>query len=586
VATVARLPRWLWITAAVLIVLVALALVIPSFLDVDRYRTLIAAAIEKETGRKVVLGKIRARLLPNVGFTIDTFALGNPAGFPEGNVLSVETVRGSLAWRPLLSREFQLSAIELDGVKVTLVEDERGAMNYLFEKPKQAKPSSGGIEFRVADIDSIRLTNVELTAGRIAGRRRQVMPYIRAWKVNATLRDVALDAARLKQWRGDADLAGVIVELAGLNAPAEFRSGDLKLEKGALASKFEADAGKLGRVKGTLRVADIEKAVVTFDLSTAVLDLDQLAAAGAQTSAPPPARPRNSELLAQGRIAAERLRWAPYEATSATAEVRLFTDRLEAWPVTMAFYGGSIGVSARVDLRQTPERFSSNIEVRNVDVGKLLAASPQTRGKLTGTGEVTLQAFGSLSSNLRNSLSGTGNFAVRDGSLPAVNVGGTMQALAKVQQVLSLGSLGANLNEATRFSLLNGDLALREGRVHSNRIHMDSNQGTVDLRGSFGFDRTLDYDGQAVLTRSQSGQAQNPAGAVIGIIGGVMKQTVGRISVPFAVRGTFDDPKIQPGRGLPGVHTGSTEQTQTQQQQQQPEKKKSIFDIFKRPPEP
>ncbi len=114
----------------------------------------------------------------------------------------------------------------------------------------------------------------------------------------------------------------------------------------------------------------------------------------------------------------------------------------------------------------------------------------------------------------------------------------------------------------------------------SNRIHVDSSSGTVDLRGSFGFDQTLDYDGQAVLMKSAGGSAQNPAEAVLGVFGGVMKQTVGRISVPFAIRGTFSDPRIQPGRGLPGIQTASPSEAAPTQEQQ---KKKGIFDLFRKP---
>ena len=66
-----RLPRWLWIVGSLLIVLILLALIVPYFLDVDRYRSTIAAQIQEATGRKVTLGKLNAHLLPTVGFTIE-----------------------------------------------------------------------------------------------------------------------------------------------------------------------------------------------------------------------------------------------------------------------------------------------------------------------------------------------------------------------------------------------------------------------------------------------------------------------------------------------------------------------------------
>ena len=95
-----KIPRWLRIVLAVFAVLFVIALVVPYFLDVDRYRGTIITAVEGETGRKVEIGKIRARLIPSVGFVIEDFKLSNPPNFAAGNLLEVEAIRGSLAWRP------------------------------------------------------------------------------------------------------------------------------------------------------------------------------------------------------------------------------------------------------------------------------------------------------------------------------------------------------------------------------------------------------------------------------------------------------------------------------------------------------
>jgi len=577
---VKRLPRWAWYLLAAVAFILLVGLIVPYFLDADRYRSVIASAIQDQTGRSVTIGKIRARLLPRVGFVIESFALGNPRGFAEGNLIAVDQIRGGLAWGPLFRREFQLSSIELVHPALVLLEDERGKTNYDFDtkkKPGAAAESSG---FRLADIDTIQLTDVEVTLARVTGRQRKIVPFLHVTHITGELGNVALDAARLKQWTADAHLAGVRGELAGLRGQAEFRSGEFKLRDGAIESNFEGDLGKVARVKGSLRVADVEKAVAEFELSTPLLDLDQVMAQ-AESSPAVPAAAGKSELVARGRLSADRIRYAPYEATGGKAELRIFTDRMEIWPVTLALYGGSLGVSARVDKRQLPERFSANIEARNVDVGKMLASDPGTRGKITGTGELTLQVFGSFGPDVFNSLTGSGNVAVRDGRFPGFNLGGAMQTLAKVRQVLTLGQ-GTIPSGETSFSAITGDLSLGGGRVRSNLIHVDSSAGTVDMRGSFGFDQTLEYDGQAVLISSSSGGIESPVDAVAKVLGGVMKQTVGRITVPFAVRGTFADPKIQPGRGIPGISTTPSPGAQ-QPAQQQPEKKKSILDIFRKP---
>jgi uncharacterized protein involved in outer membrane biogenesis len=579
-----RPPRWVSILGCIFLAVFLLALIVPYFLDVDRYKGTIAAEIEEATGRTVTIGALRARLVPSAGFTVDNFALGNPAGFGEGNFLTAESIRGSLALGPLLRREFQLTSVEIVAPHLYLLEDDRGRVNYELEAPKKPgqKKSAPG---PTVVIDSIQVTGAKLTMARVTGSKKKIVPVLRAKDLSVTLEDVALDAKRLKEWKADMGLRGVTLELAGFKPPVEFRSGSLELRNGAIDSKFELRAGEIARADGTLKVKDVEKGMVTFDLKTPLLDMDQFTAASVKSEKAPATGGgggRKGDLLAQGRISAERIRWAPYEATAATAEVRVYGDRMEVWPIKAAVYGGVVQISSRVDLRQSPERFSANVQLTDLDVGKLMAASPETRGKMTGTGKLNLQVFGALGDNVLNSLSGTGNIEVRDGRFPGFSFG-ALGSLARVQQFLSLGQGGGGASNELTYTLITGDMNIGNGRVNSNRIHLDSPSGTVDLRGSLGFDETLAYEGQANLARGAAGSA-SPTDAVIGIFSKVTKQNVTNLSIPFSIAGTFSNPKVGPGRGLPQFATAQpTSTSTTQQQADTQQKKKSIFDIFKKP---
>ena len=314
-----KIPRWGKILLVVVAVFVVIGLALPYVLDVDRYKPEILAAIEKETGRKASIGKIRARFVPSVGFTIEDVVLGSPASFGDNPLLSVKYIRGSLAWGPLLSRKFQLSGIELVGAKVQLIEDENGRANYEFpSKPKASQPAPGALDFQLADIDEIEITDAQIVLAQVAGRQRRLIPAIHASNLNAELGNVALDAAKLKQATGEANLKGVKVELPGL-APLEFRSGAMTLAKGALDANFRTSLGNAADVTGKIRVDDLDKTIAKFEMSMPLLDLGQLASAGAQTSptAAAGSAPRKSELIAQGRVTADKIRFAPHEATAA-----------------------------------------------------------------------------------------------------------------------------------------------------------------------------------------------------------------------------------------------------------------------------
>ena len=54
---------------------------VPYFLNVDRYRDTISDAIAKQTGRKVTLGPIHARLFPGAGVSVSDLHIGNPPAF-------------------------------------------------------------------------------------------------------------------------------------------------------------------------------------------------------------------------------------------------------------------------------------------------------------------------------------------------------------------------------------------------------------------------------------------------------------------------------------------------------------------------
>src|ERR1700682_6172008 len=144
-----RFPVWAKIVLGLLALLVILALAVPYFLNVDRYRDTIASAIEAQTGRHVTLGKIRAKLLPGVGFVVEDLHIGNPQGFPAGDVVAAEAIRGNVAIGPLLHSIVHINSLELVRPKLTLVSDSNGKNNYTFTSstPAQkagASAKSGG----------------------------------------------------------------------------------------------------------------------------------------------------------------------------------------------------------------------------------------------------------------------------------------------------------------------------------------------------------------------------------------------------------------------------------------------------------
>ncbi len=661
---------WLRIASLIGVGIVAIVLVTglvaPYFLDVDRYRGDIAAQLSVQTGRPVTLGKIRAQVFPQVGFTVDAFHMGNPRGFAPGEFMSAAGIRGTLAFWPLvLRREIRIKSIDFIRPKLMLLQDQHDANNYTFSPGASASTETGatphgsGTDRATRDrattdragaqsgaprlargstifqIERVTLRDAEVIFGEIVPDVRNmhdardvnnaqnvhdthIKPTVDATGFDVTLRHLTPDPAQLREWQADAKLERARFTLAGWDGPIAFRSGTATLHNGRLESLFSADFGKAARVNGTFSIADIEHAVVKFDLHTDDVDLDALVAGATmkpfgiptdaapggtnssktgldsdssptsprRTSAPPtspshtsdkkiaapppaavsavpsngapvaaPANAATGELLAEGHVSAERVRSGPQIAGPATADLRLYTGRMEIWPVTTRFAGGSVQISARTDRQQSPQRFSINVQARNLNVNEIVVTSAALRGKFAGTGEFDLQLFGSIDDAWEKSLTGKGQFAIRNGRIAGLSLYGAAQSLTNV----------AAASGDTTFTAITGDATIGAEHIDSGDMHLDSPRGTVDLRGSCGFDGSLNYDGQVTVPMSaqsaglgpgpetgatHSGAASPPEKTQPKKTGAEKTQIKnGKLTIQFMLHGTLQNPAILPGTG-------------------------------------
>jgi AsmA protein len=550
-----RKRRWLWILGGLIMLILLIGLIVPMFINVDKYRPEIEAAISGATGRKVSLGTIHARLLPSASVVLDGFQLSNPSDFASGNLLSMDQVQAGVSLLPLLHGDIHVTSVTLVRPKLDLLQDENGKTNYTFPAPADARaagahPATSSSSFSLDSIDSISLDECEISLEQIPSRGAKPFTVVAAHKVTVTLSNIILGGTDpVKQWHADANLKGVSVDVGALAMPAVFDSGDVKLAAGALNATFQVSAGKVASVKGTLHVPDVTNAVTTFELSTPLLDADALLASIRATPETHPSGPvaaataaaPSDALLAQGKISAERVSWAPYQGGNANAEIHVYGDRMEVMPASMVLYGGTLQISARTDAKQKPERYSANIQLRSLDLGRMLAASNGgMKGKMTGFAEIDLQLLGSSGGVWQKSLTGNGKLSIKDGKLPGVNLVGALGTLAKA----------AGVNETT-FSSIAGDIGVADGRVTTKQTRMDSSSGEVELSGGFNLmDQSMNYDGKATITPSGGGAAI-PAELITGLLSAATNRNISSITVPFSIGGTLSDPKFRPGKGIP-----------------------------------
>ena len=173
-----RIPLWAKILLGLFVVVLLLVLALPYFLNVDRYRTTIADAIAKQTGRKVTLGPIHARLIPGAGVSVAELHIGNPSGFPEGDLVGADEIRVNVSLAPLLHGVIHVNSVDLMRPKLILLTDDSGKNNYTFTSTDTPNPSDSSSTMSLDEIDSINLTDAEIAwaASSSARPRRPPIP--------------------------------------------------------------------------------------------------------------------------------------------------------------------------------------------------------------------------------------------------------------------------------------------------------------------------------------------------------------------------------------------------------------------------
>lgn len=546
--------KLLWAGAAAVALLLVALLVAPYFLDIDRYRPAIVEALAKETGRAVEIERLGLHFLPSVHVHVANLRLKNPRGFPAGDTVAVERIDIGLAFWPLLRRQVEVTSVTIQSVAVNLLTNQRGRTNssslLARRRPSRAQKQSAEAvpAISLTRVGSVALEDVSITAGTFRQGRKRVYPAWTISGINLEARGFDFSEAQwLKKVEAEIDLSTIEMTSPALRQPLRFSDGDVAVKENAAEGDFTLALGQVA-ARGTLKVADLAKPVADFTLTVKELNTEQLAAvlAGGKKGGPKPpsgGRSGRSRLLARGTMKVDRVLVPPLRAGNLQAKVRLYSNRLEMDPFSFNFYSGRTRGSLGVNLSQAALPARVNAKVEGVNVLQVVEAlSPKAEKKVTGTLEADARLGLPLGADdPLAGLSGQGNFAVRDGTFPGLDLQGTLAGMAKFFQMdLPQGD--------TRFTLFGGDFRISRQRVHSNKVLVEAESLEATLRGSFGFDQTLNYTGSGLLTGKGAGQqrkpSRNPITGIRRLFGKVAQQTIGRGRVPFTVRGTFQDPKF------------------------------------------
>lgn len=145
---------------------IVLALLLPPFINVNRYRGRVAGAISRALGRDVTVSNLEFKLLPRPGVVLHNFVAAENPAFGAEPMLRADTVTAYLRLTSLWRGRLEIGTLDLDNASLNLVRRGDGHWNIeeLVERASQVSPAPTG---RVRPESRPRFPYVEASTGRI-----------------------------------------------------------------------------------------------------------------------------------------------------------------------------------------------------------------------------------------------------------------------------------------------------------------------------------------------------------------------------------------------------------------------------------
>jgi AsmA protein len=174
---------------------IAVLLIVPKFVDTQKYQPYIEKQISKVTGRDVGLGKdISLSLFPWAGLSVNDVRLGNLPGFEEKDFVSAGSFEIRFKLLPLFFREIEVNRFVLNQPKIILEKNDQGKANWQTpEKKKTPEPSGSGTDPVDLSLKSIYVEAFMIKEGIVTYIDRTADQRIDVKKINLTLTNITLD---------------------------------------------------------------------------------------------------------------------------------------------------------------------------------------------------------------------------------------------------------------------------------------------------------------------------------------------------------------------------------------------------------
>ncbi len=487
------------------ITIIGVILALPYLIDLKKYQDQYKPAIEEALNRKIAFQDVRLTLWPRIGARVEGFTILEDPTVGSGPFATLASLDVAVQVRPLLSGHVEVEEIILRSPVMTVIKNQKGVLNVstvgrpgvpVPDAPSRAPiPSTEG---PLKILGLLAVDRVSLTGGTITYRDHSA-----ALSSEYILQDLQVLLTSVRLGETPQIHVETLVQPFALPVVLDGRFGPLRETTDIDAINLHLDLGKAGfDITGQTIGRDASLTISSPDINTAHL---------------PVALPLQQPVDIKNLLVA--------------AEVKGQDARLQN--LSFQLFEGQVKAQGVVTSGPKAPPFSMTTAVQGIQLGPALAALSSTPVRIRGIAgaDLRLQGRGFTRTDLTTALEGTGHLTVKDGILEGANL------LHEAVSFLRVAGIALPDAQATAFSILEADVAVKQGVLRIEHLLMDSHDFQGTGGGTVGFDQTLNLLVNLHLSPAltQTIVAASPVAK--------LAMNEGRLKLPLTITGTAQAPR-------------------------------------------
>ena len=189
--------KFIKIVLLILLLIIVAVIALPFFIDPNDYKPEIQSVVKEKTGRELTIeGDLELSIFPWLGVSTGNLTISNAAGFADRPFAKIDASNIKVKILPLLSKNLEVSRIELKGLDLYLAKNKQGVSNWDdLAKSDQTneEASSPDQSKKVSPIASLALGGIAIEQAHIIWDDQQQGQYVEINDFNLTTGKLAFD---------------------------------------------------------------------------------------------------------------------------------------------------------------------------------------------------------------------------------------------------------------------------------------------------------------------------------------------------------------------------------------------------------